>query len=308
MTIRKQRSRKIRRNAGAPSHGSPWGGSDPARPRDSGPNDGAPREAKRRRPDANSSRNAEPARGQGLWLYGIHAVSAALANPIRRCHRLIATTQAIKFLSETLGDDLGRDVDKTGNLPVTTAPRGDVGEFLTDGAVHQGVSMEVSPLPATALDTVCHPDTMSRLVVLDRVNDPQNLGAVLRVAAAFEAGAVIVPDRHAPGESGALAKAASGMLEIIPLVRVPNLAQALERLKHDGYWCIGMDGTATETIAQSRPAGATALVLGAEGAGLRRLTRERCDALARLPISDKVESLNLATAAAVALYALANEA
>ena len=188
------------------------------------------------------------------------------------------------------------------------ASRGEVGALLTEGAVHQGVAMEVSALPATALDAVCHPDATSRLVVLDRVNDPQNLGAVLRVAAAFEASAVIVPDRHAPGESGALAKAASGTLEIVPLVRVPNVAQALERLKQDGYWCIGLDGGAANTIAQSRPAGATALVLGAEGDGLRRLTRERCDALARLPISDKVESLNLATAAAVALYALTNDA
>jgi 23S rRNA (guanosine2251-2'-O)-methyltransferase len=303
MTIRKQRSRKIRRSAGASAHGSPWGGGDPTRPRDAGP-----REAKPHRADSDSPRNAESARGQGLWLYGLHAVSAALANPARRCRRLVATVQAIESLHQSLGDDLGRDGDKTGNLPVTTASRGEVGALLTDGAVHQGVAMEVSALPATALDTVSHPDATSRLVVLDRVNDPQNLGAVLRVAAAFEASAVIVPDRHAPGESGALAKAASGTLEIVPLVRVPNLAQALERLKQDGYWCIGMDGTATETIAQSRPAGATALVLGAEGAGLRRLTRERCDALARLPISDKVESLNLATAAAVALYALTNEA
>ncbi len=303
MTIRKQRSRKIRRSAGASAHGSPWSGGDPTRPRDAGT-----REAKPRRADSDSPRNAESARGQGLWLYGLHAVSAALANPARRCHRLVATVQAIETLHQSLGDDLGRHGDKTGNLPVTTASRGEVGTLLTDGAVHQGVAMEVSPLAAIALDSIRRPDATSRLVVLDRVNDPQNLGAVLRVAAAFEASAVIVPDRHAPGESGALAKAASGTLEIVPLVRVPNLAQALERLKQDGYWCIGMDGTATETIAQSRPAGATALVLGAEGAGLRRLTSERCDALARLPISHKVESLNLATAAAVALYALTNEA
>lgn len=303
MTIRKQRSRKIRRSAVASAHGSPWGGDDPTRPRDNGP-----LEAKSHRPDSDSPRGAESARGQGLWLYGFHAVSAALANPARRCHRLIATVRAVESLHQSLGDNLGRPDDKTGNLLVTTASRGEVGAVLTDGAVHQGVAMKVSRLPATALDTVCHPDATSRVLVLDRVNDPQNLGSVLRVAAAFEASAVIVPDRHAPGESGALAKAASGTLEIVPLVRVPNLAQALERLKQDGYWCIGMDGTATDTIAQSRPAGATALVLGAEGAGLRRLTRERCDALACLPISDKVESLNLTTAAAVALYALTNEA
>ncbi|MFP6743214.1 MAG: RNA methyltransferase [Alphaproteobacteria bacterium] len=301
MTIRKQRSRKIRRRAGASVQGSPWGGGDPTKPRDT-----APREARPRR------HSPEPT-AEGLWLYGHHAVSAALANPARRCHRLIGTTQAIESLHQSLGDDLGRHDDMTGDdltgsLPVTAASRGEVGALLTEGAVHQGVAMEVSALPATALDAVCHPDATSRLVVLDRVNDPQNLGAVLRVAAAFEASAVIVPDRHAPGESGALAKAASGTLEIVPLVRVPNVAQALERLKQDGYWCIGLDGGAANTIAQSRPAGATALVLGAEGDGLRRLTRERCDALARLPISDKVESLNLATAAAVALYALTNDA
>ena len=237
---------------------------------------------------------------QGLWLYGLHPVTAALANRSRRCHRLVATAQAL----EALGPMPGGAIDPT----VTTASRSDIDALLSEGAVHQGAALEVSPLKATALDSLARPDATSRLVVLDRVNDPQNLGAVMRAAAAFDAVAVIVPDRHAPGESGALAKAASGALEIVPLVRVPNLAHALERLKRDGYWCLGLDGAAENAIAQARPPGATALVLGAEGAGLRRLTRERCDALARLPISNKVESLNLATAAAVALYALTTDA
>ncbi|MFP6744931.1 MAG: 23S rRNA (guanosine(2251)-2'-O)-methyltransferase RlmB [Alphaproteobacteria bacterium] len=277
MTNRKPRSRKIHRRTGPSPHGSPWGDS---RPPNSGPSNLA---------------RAKP-RTQELWLYGLHAVTAALANPARRCRRLVATTQALEALRQPLDGNPVSDV--------TTASRDEVGALVADGAVHQGVALEVSPLAATAFDAVCQPDTAPRLVVLDRVNDPQNLGSVLRAATAFNAGAVIVPDRHAPSESGALAKAASGALELVPLVRVPNLAQALERLKQTGYWCLGLDGAAETTIAQARPAGACALVLGAEGAGLRRLTRERCDALARLPISDKVESLNLATAAAVALYAL----
>lgn len=238
----------------------------------------------------------------GLRLYGVHPVAAALANPARRCLRLTVTTAALADLRARLDGDLERD-----GLEIASATRDAVGRLLDDGAIHQGLALDVDPLPRPSFDEVCVSGKAPRLVLLDRINDPQNLGAVIRAAAAFRAGAVIVPDRHAPEISGALAKAASGALELVPLVRVANIARAIERLQRRGYWCIGLDGGAAATLASARPDGACALVLGAEGAGLRRLTKQRCDVTLRLPISDAVESLNLATAAAVALYALREE-
>ena len=238
----------------------------------------------------------------GLRLYGVHPVAAALANPARRCHKLTATTAALSELRARLDGDLERD-----GLDIAQATRDEVAQLLDDGAIHQGLALDVAPLPRPSFEDVCVSDKAPRLLLLDRVNDPQNLGAVIRAAAAFRAGAVIVPDRHAPEISGALAKAASGTLELVPLVRVANIARAIEQLQRRGYWCIGLDGGATPTLASARPDGPIALVLGAEGAGLRRLTKERCDVTLRLPISDAVESLNLATAAAVALYALNEE-
>ncbi len=240
-----------------------------------------------------------------LWLYGGHPVIAALTNPARRCHRLLATATALAELRRRLGGDLGR-----ADLDVESATPADLARVLSPDARHQGVALEVEPLPAPPLETACAPKLDAtqapRVVVLDRVTDPQNVGAVLRAAAAFGALAVIAPERHAPGESGALAKAAAGALEVAPLVRVANLARALGQLKQLGYWCLGLDPAAHDTLAAADPRGAVALVLGAEGAGLRRLTRERCDALVRVPISNAVDSLNVASAAAVALYALAD--
>lgn len=275
MTNRKQRDRVARREAG--------------------------RREDNRRGDDRAAR-AAPGRGAGtgrLWLYGLHAVAAALTNPARRRHRLIATSSACDALRKRTGDRLAES-----GIAVATVARGEVARLLPEGAVHQGAALEVSPLPDPVFEAVCDPASAPRLVLLDRINDPQNLGAVLRAAAAFGAGAVIVPARHTPGESGALAKAASGALEAVPLIRVANLARAMERLKGWGYWCIGLDAGAPEALALALPEGAAALVLGAEGAGLRRLTRERCDSLARLPISDSVDSLNVAAATAVALYEL----
>ena len=240
-----------------------------------------------------------------MWLYGRHAVSAALANPGRRCLRLVATEAALAELRRRDRDGLDRP-----GLAVEAGAREAVARLLPPGAVHQGAALAVTLLSPRALDEVCAPPPKAgarrTALVLDRVTDPQNVGAALRAAAAFDALAVIVPDRHAPGESGALAKAASGALEAVPLVRVANLARALGALKRHGYWCVGLDPAAPETLAAADPGGDVALVLGAEGAGLRRLTRERCDALARLAISGAVESLNVAAAAAVALYALAD--
>ncbi len=238
-----------------------------------------------------------------LWLYGHHAVAAALANPARRCRRLLATQSALAGLRRRVGGRLGG-----ADLGVEATTHAELARNLPRGAVHQGVGLEVEALPARAIDEACarqrDAEAPPPVVVLDQVTDPQNVGAVLRAAAAFGALAVVVPERHAPHESGALAKAASGALEAVALVRVANLARALDDLKRLDYWCLGLEPAAADTLADANPGGAVALVLGAEGAGLRRLTRERCDLSVRLPISGAVESLNVAAAAAVALYAL----
>jgi 23S rRNA (guanosine2251-2'-O)-methyltransferase len=231
----------------------------------------------------------------GVWLYGLHAVAAALGNPNRHRRRLLATAQGRDALKATGVADFG--------AAVQVVERSEIEARLPPGAVHQGVALLADPLAEVPLPEVCAGAAAdARVVVLDQATDPRNVGAVLRAAAAFGATAVIAQSRHAPEATGALAKAASGALETVPLIRVANLARALEKLKDAEFWCVGLDGGAEGTIAEALPRGRVALVLGAEGAGLRRLTRETCDELARIPITDTVESLNVAAAAAVALY------
>jgi len=228
------------------------------------------------------------------WLFGLHAVGAALANPARRCHRLLATRQG----EEGLGD-----APAGHGLKVQIVDRREIDRLLPEGAVHQGVALLADPPPEADIeDILAAAGERSTLVVLDQATDPRNIGAVLRAAAAFDAAAVIMPERHAPATTGTLAKAASGALETVPLVRITNLARALERIKGAGFWCVGLDGDGASTLAEADLSGRLALVLGAEGTGLRRLTREHCDLVVRIPISARIESLNLATAAAIALY------
>lgn len=237
-----------------------------------------------------------------LWLYGEHAVRAALGNPRREIRRLVLTRSAARDLES--GPGLGRG---TSGLEVRVVEtREAVSAVLPPGAVHQGLAAEVAPLsqPDLAdldLESGCG---RSLIVLLDQVTDPQNVGAILRSACAFGAAAVVAPERHAADESGALAKAASGALDVIPYLRVVNLARALNQLKSRGYWCLGLDTEAEETIDRISAGAKVALVLGAEGAGLRRLTRAHCDFTAKLPTHGPVDQLNVSNAAAVALYAL----
>ncbi|MBM3599386.1 MAG: 23S rRNA (guanosine(2251)-2'-O)-methyltransferase RlmB [Alphaproteobacteria bacterium] len=240
--------------------------------------------------------------GAGDWLYGLHAVAAALANPARRWHRLIATPEGRDALSHMLGPDR----QPAARLEILA--RDAIDRLLPAGAVHQGIAVQVTPLDPADFDALLATAASSAdaiLMVLDQVTDPHNVGAILRSAAAFGARAVVVPERHAPRVSGVLAKAASGAVDVIPLARVVNLSRALRQMKEAGFWCIGLDAAAAQTLAEADLSGRIALVLGAEGEGLRRLTRETCDATLRLPTQPPISSLNVSNAAAVALYELA---
>lgn len=244
-----------------------------------------------------------PAEGRGaLWLYGLHAVLAAAANPARRVRRLLAQPSTAPRLAAAAA------VAGAARPPVETVDRQALDALLPPGARHQGIAVLAEPLPPTPLPElldVVGEIPRASVVVLDQATDPRNVGAVLRSAAAFGVRAVVVQDRHAPPPSGALAKAACGALETVPLVRVTNLARALAALKERGFWCVGLDAAAGTPLAAAHLGGRVAVVLGGEGSGLRRLTRERCDQLARIPITAGMESLNLSAAAAIALYAVA---
>lgn len=238
----------------------------------------------------------------GIWLYGAHAVLAAVANPERRIRRLVAQQPAFERLQAAAA------AAPAPRPTVETVDRKALDALLPPGAVHQGVAAYVAPLPELALEDLLvriEDDPRACLVVLDQATDPRNVGAVLRSAAAFSAAAVLTQDRHAPAATGALAKAAAGGLERVPLVGVVNLARALRTLRAAEFWCVGLDADADRMLAGSLPGGRVALVLGSEGRGLRRLVREACDALARIPIAAESESLNLSAAAAIALYELA---
>jgi 23S rRNA (guanosine2251-2'-O)-methyltransferase len=190
------------------------------------------------------------------------------------------------------------------DVAVTLADVADLGRLVPHDAPHQGVVIEAEPLEDVWLDDVlAEAPERAVLLVLDQVTDPHNVGAILRSAAAFGAVGIVTQDRHSPPESGALAKAASGALERVPWARVVNLARALEQIGEAGFWRIGLAGDVETDLKDALGPPRVALVLGAEGPGMRQNTREHCDAVARLPITDSIESLNVSNAAAVALYA-----
>lgn len=234
-----------------------------------------------------------------LWLFGLHAVRDALLNPARVKRKLIVTRNAADRLGESIKAAPVIEMADARKFPAPIDPQ----------SVHQGAALEVEPLDWGSVEVLCAPredDPTPLVLLLDRVTDPHNVGAVLRSAEVFGARAVIAPRRHAAPETGALAKAASGALERQPYLRVTNLARVMETLKSMGYRLIGLAGEADASLAQAvgrtgdAPLG---LVLGAEGPGLRDLTRATCDALARIEASTDFASLNVSNAAAVALYA-----
>lgn len=230
------------------------------------------------------------------WMFGRHAVAAACANPERQVHRLLAV-EAEHWRER--------------HAAVEAASRETIANLLPPGVVHQGVAALVAPLPALGLEETCDPDaaegaagprTTSLVVALDQVEDPQNVGTIVRSAAAFGARAVILPERHAPPESGLMARAAVGMLERVPLVRVVNLSRALETLAGLGYWRYGLAADGAAPLQTVQWSDHIVLVVGAEGRGLRRLTAEACDSLVSIAMAPGVESLNVSAATAIALH------
>lgn len=231
-----------------------------------------------------------------LWLYGRHAVAAALANPRRRIRRGFATKNAADWLKE-----IGVAPEK---LAIFEDVRPDaIDRLLPSGAVHQGVAIEAHDLERARLKEVCDPEGGRRpVVVLDQITDPQNIGAIFRTAAAFGARAAIVQERRTPPLSGALAKAAAGAVETLPCVKAVNISRALEALKDLGYYCAGLAGEGAAPITALPKDRPVAIVLGAEGAGLRQLVSQTCDGLFRIPIDPVMESLNVSNASAISLY------
>ena len=239
-----------------------------------------------------------PGNAEELWIYGHHAVNAALKNSNRMAKRVL-------FLQDTLTqvEPLLAEVD----IKAEPVSRDQIAKVLPPGAVHQGIAALMSSLPRITIEDICADAKIlpnALIVVLDRVSDPQNIGAIIRSASVLGAMAVIIQDRNAPQITGVIAKAASGGIEHVPLVRVTNLSRAMETLKKDGFWCIGLDSEAEGDLQQVKRPSHAVLVLGAEGAGLRRLVREKCDELIRIEGSGGLTSLNVSNAAAVALYEL----
>ena len=250
-----------------------------------------------RKPRKHLPTRGTPPTKQFYWLYGLHAVRAALKNPMRLNQSLVTTSTGIQTLA---------DLPK-GNLRPELVTKEALTAILPAGAIHQGVARRAKPLQNPSLEEILADSKgpgHRPILVLDQVTDPRNVGAILRSAAAFSAIAVIVPNRHSPNESGAMAKSASGALDLVPMVRVPNLARALKQIGKHGFWRIGLDSKGSQRLRTAITTDPTALVLGGEGKGLRRLTRDECDGLARISIAPGVPSLNVSTTAAIALYEL----
>lgn len=237
-----------------------------------------------------------------VFLYGLHTVRAALLNTGRRKLRLLATPNALNRLTEDGARDFGTETDLQKALsalePQTVTPR-DLDNLLGRDAVHQGIALEVDPVDRPRLGEA---RKLNLVVVLDQVTDPHNVGAILRTACAFGADAVITTARYAPRETGVLAKSASGALDLVPLIEVQNLAEAIVTLKKAGMVCLGFDSEAEEPLGL-RNTERLAIVLGAEGKGLRQKTRQLCDEMVRLEMPGPIKSLNVSNAAAIALFA-----
>ncbi len=252
---------------------------------------GATREQRDRRERAERAHRAalRPADGVSV-LYGWHTVTAALRNPLRHHRKLLATENAARRLS-----------DEQVSLPVSaeTVRPGAIAERLPSDAVHQGLYLESDPLPSPPVEEIA---PQGVVLVLDQITDPHNVGAIFRSAAAFSATAIVTTARHSPEATGVLAKSASGAIEHVPLITVQNLARGLAALKQRGFFVVGLDSDGDSELERLTLQTPLALVLGAEGRGLRQLTKELCDHVARLTLPGAIKSLNVSNAAALALH------
>lgn len=229
-----------------------------------------------------------------LIIYGRHAVMSALQNPQRKISKILCTKDNAEEL---------RKLNPQLNLNIVE--RREIDKLLPQDAVHQGFALYCSELENYDLEEIielsstrekCH------ILILDQVTDPQNIGAIIRSCTAFNSLALIMQDKNAPSETGAMVKASAGTIEHLPICRVTNLSRAIEQLKNADFWIIGMDGYAKTTVDKMNKSGKTAIIMGSEGKGMRRLIEEACDSTIKLPMNPQVESLNVSTAAAIVLY------
>lgn len=232
-------------------------------------------------------------------LYGRHPVMAAIANPNRKINKILCakdTYDEVKEQCQKFQVNLGI---------INTVDKREIDRVVPRDAVHQCFAIHCQELEEYSLEDICilaEEQDDCHLLVLDQVTDPQNIGAIIRSCVAFNALGLIMQDKNAPNETGAMAKASAGTIEHLPICRVTNLSRAIHQLKSAGFWTVGMDGYAETTIDKMNKSGKIAIIMGSEGKGMRRLVEESCDSTVKLPTSDKVESLNVSTAAAIALY------
>lgn len=245
-----------------------------------------------------------PSAASGLILYGRHAVFAALANPERQINKILTVRENAEELKQHCRQH-GRDPQA-----VMIVDRGDINKILPFEAVHQGYAVYCRPLEGYSIEKICD---MSQevenchVLILDQVTDPQNIGAIIRSCTAFNTLALILQDKNSPEETGSMAKASAGTIDLLPICRVTNLSRAIDQLKKAGFWTIGMDGEAKQELAAVNKTGKNAIIMGSEGKGMRRLIEENCDITVKLPINPAVESLNVSTAAAIALYEISSK-
>jgi 23S rRNA (guanosine2251-2'-O)-methyltransferase len=297
---REDRPREDRPRGDRPREGRPQGNTLVLAPRAEAPRPERPRTERPPRPQPAPEERGEDTPRGSLWLFGIHAVAAALANPARRLRRLLLTEEAEAELAGKLKQPWAMQPER--------CDRARLEQLLGRGIVHQGAALLADPLAMPSLAQAL--ERPGPVLVLDQVSDPRNVGAIIRSAAAFGVACVITQDRNAPDETGTLAKAASGALETLPMLRAVNIARTLVALRAAGLWVIGLDASGPPISGPALVNRRVALVLGSEGEGLRRLTKETCDEVAGIAMpggSLRLDSLNVSAAAAVALYEMSRK-